>query len=63
MIGYGSLLEKPSKFYNKFSIPKLDDLTELEVAKIVHAHLANNYSPKLSKFFILTKIISLVPPE
>ena len=58
MIGGGSSLDNPTKFFNKFSIPKLNDLFKLEVAKIAHAHFTGNLPPKLSKLFTLTKNIS-----
>ena len=57
-IGGGSSLESPTKFFNKFSILKLNDLFKMEVAKIVHSHFTNNLPSKLSKFFTLTKNIS-----
>ena len=55
MIVDGSSLESPTKFYNKFSILKLQDLFKIEVAKIVNAHFTDNL---LSKIFTLTKNIS-----
>ena len=57
-IGGGSSLESPTKFFNKFSILKLNDLFKMEVAKIVHSHFMNNLPTKLSKLFTLTKNIS-----
>ena len=57
-IGGGSLLESPTKFFNKFSILRINDLFKMEVAKIVHSHFMNNLPSKLSKFFTLTKNIS-----
>ena len=63
MIGGGSSLDKPTKFFNKFSILKLNDLFKLEVAKIVHAYFTGNLPPKLSKLFTLTKKSPLVPLE
>ena len=58
MIGGGSSLDNPTKFFNKFSILQLNDLFKLEVAIIVHAHFTGNLPPKLSKLFSLTKNIS-----
>ena len=53
-----SSLEIPTKFFNKFSKLKLNDLFKMEVAKIVHSHFTNNLPSILSKFFTLTKNIS-----
>ena len=58
MIGGGSSLDNPTKFFNKFSILKPNDLFELEVAKIAHAHFTGNLPPKLFKLFTLTKNIT-----
>ena len=58
MIGGGSSLDNPTKFFNKFSTLKLNDLFKLEVAKIVHSHFTGNLPPKISKLFTLTKNIS-----
>ena len=58
MIGGGSSPDNPTKFFNKFSILKLNDLFKLEVAKIVHAYFTGNLTPKLSKLVTLTKNIS-----
>ena len=57
-MGGGSSPESPTKFLNKFSILKLNDLFKMEVAKIVHSHFTNNLPSKLSKIFALTKNIS-----
>ena len=57
MVGGSSSLESPTKFFNKFSILKLNDHYKMEIAKIVHAHFTNNLPSKLSKFFTLTKNI------
>ena len=62
-IGDGSSLESPTKFFNKFSILKLNDLFKMEVAKIVHSHFTNNLPSKLSKFFTLAKTPPHVQPE
>ena len=58
MIGSGSSLESPTTFFNKFSISKLNDCFEMEVAKIVYAHFTKNLPFKLSKNFTQTKNIS-----
>ena len=52
-----------TKFFNKFSILKLNDLFKLEVAKIVHAHFNGNLPPQLSKLLTLTKTSPLEPLE
>ena len=44
MIGGGSSLESSTKFYNMFSILKLNDLFKMEVAKIVYANFTDNLS-------------------
>ena len=55
----GSLLEKPIKFYNIFSVLKLDNLYKLEVAKIVHACLTNfSYKRKIS-VHVLPELLKL----
>ena len=56
-IGGGSSLESPTKFFNKFSILKLNDLFEMEAATIVHSHFTNNLPSKLSNLFTQTKNI------
>ena len=58
MVGGGSPGESPTKFFNKSSVLKLNDLVNVEVAEIVYAHFTDSLSSKLSKFFTLTNISS-----
>ena len=62
MIGGGFSLESSTKFFDKLSILKLNDLFNIKVAKIIYAYFINNLPSKLFKFFSQTKT-SHVPPE
>ena len=49
MIGGGCSLESPTKFYNKFSIIKINDIFKMEVAKKSTLNLLITFHPNFSQ--------------
>ena len=59
IIGGGSYRDKASPCYSDTKILKLPYLYKLEIGKFIHAHFQNKIPQKISKFFTLTRDISL----